>query len=485
MKNNPSQSTSKKAPLLPTGMLVPFILVTSLFSLWGFANDITNPLVKAFQQIFLVSNAQSSLVQAAFYGGYATMAIPAALFIRRFSYKAGILIGLALYATGAFLTIPAAQNINFDLFLVALYILTFGLAFLETTANPYILTMGDQSTATRRLNMAQAFNPIGSLIGMIVASKYILTNLEVSKFREAQMLAHPEYANMNPGHVDGLITKALETLRDHSADVFTKMQLTDLEIVRTPYVIIGIIITTMFVIFALYKLPSTTHDKKIHLGETLRRIFKNKQYLEGLVAQTFYVAAQIMCWTFVIQYAMGTLKMSAAEAQNHNIIAMIFFCLSRFICTFLLKYISPGQLLKYLGLAAISATLGAIFLPGIAGLYSLLSISICMSLMFPTIYGIALDGMGEDAKIASAGLIFAIVGGCLAPPLQGMIIDAGDWNLGFMTLQAVKASFVLPLICFVVITIFGYRTFKIHQSPSEEIGVPGEDLSRNPVITES
>jgi len=455
--------------VIPAAVLVPFALVTTLFALWGFANDITNPLVKAFKEIFLISNKQSSLVQTAFYGGYATMALPAAIFIRRFSYKAGILVGLALYATGALLFIPASMMMQFWLFLMALYVLTFGLAFLETTANPYILAMGPESTATRRLNFAQAFNPIGSLVGMVVASNFILVNLEVSEFRETEMRAHPEYANMMPGQVDGQISQALRDFSTANSVEHLAMQEADLNTIRIPYVTLGVVLIGMFIVFALAKLPKAGgDDRHVHLMETFGRLFRNGHYLGGVIAQTFYVGAQIMCWTYIIHYAMGTLKMSAATAQNHNIVAMIIFCSSRFICTYMLKYVSPGGLLMSLALGGMTLTLGTIFIQGILGLYCLIGISACMSLMFPTIYGIALEGLGEDAKLGSAGLIFAIVGGAAMPPLQGTIIDMGDsagnLSVGFMTLPAVSASFVLPLICFVIIAIYGCLTHKFKRA---------------------
>ena len=459
-----SESNSRISDaVIPAGVLLPFALVTTLFALWGFANDITNPLVKAFKEIFLISNKQSSLVQTAFYGGYATMALPAAIFIRRFSYKAGILVGLALYATGALLFIPAAIMMQFGIFLVALYILTFGLAFLETTANPYILAMGPESTATRRLNFAQAFNPIGSLIGMVVASNFILVNLEVSEFRANEMKAHPEYATMMPGEVDGKIAASLKQFSEANPDEHRQMQANDLATIRIPYVTIGMVVIAMFVVFALTKLPKAGgDDRHVHLSETFGRLFRNLRYLGGVVAQTFYVGAQIMCWTYIIHYAMGTLGMSAATAQNYNILAMTIFCTSRFVCTYMLKYVSPGGLLMGLAIGGMTLTGGTIFIQGMAGLYCLIGISACMSLMFPTIYGIALDGLGEDAKLGSAGLIFAIVGGALMPFLQGSLIDLGDSagnvNWGFITLPAVSASFILPFICFVVIALYGYLT---------------------------
>ncbi len=459
-----------RSRLLPPGMLLPFCLVTSLFALWGFANDITNPLVKAFQQIFLISNAESSLVQTAFYGGYGTMALPAAIFIRKFSYKAGIIVGLALYAIGAFLFIPASLAMQFWLFLLSLYILTFGLAFLETTANPYILSMGPEETATRRLNLAQAFNPLGSLIGMVVASQLILAQLGVSEFRAKQMEAHPEYATMAPGEVDAKMDAALRDYAATQPEAHQAMQADDLEIVRAPYVVIGMVVIAVLLVFLFTKIPSTSDgNRDLNFWGTMGRLFRNQRYLEGVVAQGFYVGAQIMCWTFIIQYGMTELGLTASQAQNYNIVAMVIFASSRFICTFLLGYFSPGKLLMSLALAAILCTVGVIFLPGYNGLYCLVAISACMSLMFPTIYGIALDGLGDDAKLASAGLIFAIVGGALMPPLQGHIIDWGVQDLGFALLSGVRASFVLPMICFLVIAIYGFRTFRIHHVKAEEI----------------
>ena len=231
--------------------VAPFILVTSLFALWGFANDITNPLVRAFKEIFLISNAQSSLVQWAFYGGYATMAIPAALLIRKVSYKSGIIIGLLLYALGAAMTIPASLMMEFNVFLVGFYILTFGLAFLETTANPYILSMGPRSTATQRLNLAQAFNPIGSLTGMVIASMFILPGLEVSKFRDAEINNHPEYKTMLPSDVDKLITKAMEQSAKADPGEHAAIVSHDLAVVRTPYVVIALVVLAVLLLFVI------------------------------------------------------------------------------------------------------------------------------------------------------------------------------------------------------------------------------------------
>jgi FHS family L-fucose permease-like MFS transporter len=434
--------TADRTALVPAGIALPFILVTSCFALWGFANDITNPMVKAFSKILLMSNFEGSLVQFAFYGGYFAMAFPAAMFIKRFSYKAGLVMGLALYAAGALLFIPASLTMIFWPFLVAYFILTCGLSFLETSANPYILSMGPEETSTRRLNLSQSFNPIGSLLGMFTAQQLILARLDGAS-RQAREA-------MDPG--------ALQAVTAH-----------DLGVIRGPYVGIGLVILVVLVIIALTRMPRTeNHGDTLDVGPTLQRLFANRRYTEGVVAQFFYVGAQIMCWTFVIHYgtelftAQGMSERDAEVlSQKYNIVAMVVFCVSRFICTFLLRYFSPGRLLMSLAIGGLALTGGAILLPGIGGLYSLIGISACMSLMFPTIYGIALQGLGEDAKFGAAGLIMAILGGSVLPPLQGAITDLG--HVG--GLSAVRASFVLPLACFVVIAAYGFRAYRTHATP--------------------
>jgi FHS family L-fucose permease-like MFS transporter len=457
-------SSIQKYPLLPKGMLIPFIMVAALFPLWGFANDVTNPLVKAFKDIFLISNAQSSLVQFAFYLGYGVMAIPAAIFIRSYSYKAGILLGLMLYAIGAALFIPASMAMSFNYFLFALCTLTCGLALLETTANPYILSMGPQETATQRLNLAQAFNPIGSLTGMFVASTFVLNKLKVEEFKAKEKLAHPEYAELLPSVTDEKLTTALQNYVVSDPIGHQAMQAADLITVRGPYLVIASIVAVLFIAFLFAKLPKTmTHDHPLTLKElkdTFARLFQNKVYLEGVITQGFYVGAQIMCWTFIIHYGITVVGLSAAQAQGYNIVAMGIFLTSRFLCTFLLGYIKPGQLLMLLAVGGMVCVSGAIFFDGYLGLYCLMATSACMSVMFPTIYGVALKGMGDDASLASAGLVMAIVGGALMPPLQGTLIDSKPL---LESLSSVQTSFVLPLICFVVISLYGYRVHHVHK----------------------
>jgi FHS family L-fucose permease-like MFS transporter len=363
------------------------------------------------------------------------MAIPAALFAMKYSYKKGILLGLLLYAIGALLFYPAAQYEMFGFFLLSLYILTFGLAFLETIANPYILSMGEESTATRRLNLAQSFNPLGSIFGMFIASNVILAYLDSDKRNAAGELIFPALSEAE---------KAV--IRTH-----------DLAIIRDPYVILGVVVLIMFFIILVAKLPKTEHSGKVHVGQSFKRLFKNKRYIEGVVAQVFYVGVQIMCWTFIIQYA-DNLGIPKSTAQKYNIFAMGSFIVFRFISTFLMKYVNSARLLMIFAICGMTTITGVIFIEGMMGLYCLIATSAFMSLMFPTIYGIALDDIGEDAKLGAAGLVMAIVGGALMPPLQGLIIDMK--TVGF--LPAVNFSFILPLICFIVIAIYGYKSYKVY-----------------------
>lgn len=423
--------------------LLTFILITSLFALWGFANDITNPMVAAFQTLMELSTAKASLIQFAFYGGYATMAIPAALFIRKYSYKKSILLGLALYAIGAFLFIPAASQQSFAFFCFSLYILTFGLAFLETTASPYILSLGSKENATRRLNLAQAFNPMGSLLGMATASMIVLPNLLSDKRASDGSILYTTLSEAEKA-----------TIRLH-----------DLVVIRNPYVALGVVVLVVFIIIALFvpkgnQIENQVNTQKSHntsIRATLGRLWRNKVYREGVFSQVFYVAAQIMTWTFIIQYA-DNLGIDKATAQNYNIVAMVLFLCGRFISTFLMKYVNGRKLLAIFGICAALCSLGAILIVGMPGLYCLIGISLFMSLMFPTIYGTALENVSlEDATLGASFLVMAIVGGALMPPLQGMIIDCET----IVGLPAVNVSYVLPMICFIIVAVYGIRSNKL------------------------
>ena len=419
--------------------VLPFILITTCFALWGFANDITNPMVKAFSKIFRMSVTQGSLVQVAFYGGYFCMALPAAMFIRKFSYKAGVLVGLGLYALGALLFLPAKSVGVYGFFLIAYFIMTCGLSFLETSCNPYILSMGSEETSTRRLNFAQCFNPIGSLMGMYVAMNFIQARL------------HPA-------------STAERALLDDAG--FEAMKQADLNVLTGPYWVVGLVIIVMFVLILVARMPKNAdQDHDMHIGPVLGRLLHRPRYWEGVIAQFFYVGVQIMCWTFIIQYgtrvfmAEGMDEQSAEVlSQTYNIIAMVLFVSCRFLCTWLMKYLQPSKLLTIFAIGGMIATAGVIFLQNRLGLYCLVAVSGFMSLMFPTIYGIALGGLGDDANFGAAGLIMAILGGSVLPPLQAWIIDKGTVSF----LPAVNASFILPFICFIVVCLYGVRSTKIH-----------------------
>jgi len=375
------------------------------------------------------------------------MALPAALFIRKYSYKSGIILGLILYAVGAFMFYPAAAYQEYTFFLISLYVMTSGLAFLETTSNPLVLAMGSPETATRRLNLAQAFNPMGSLFGMLVAQFFVISALRSDDY------SAEAYNALSTAEKVGIRTN-------------------DLEVISFPYLALGVLVLVIMVLIFLTKIPNTDKEEKMTLSESFSKLLSNKTYVQGVVAQAFYVGAQIMCWTYIFQYVdnLNTTRPESAQltATYFNVVAMVLFLSGRWVGTILMKKHEPSKMLLFFGVGAMLCTLGAILLPGMAGLISLVCISIFMSIMFPTIYGIALKGMGDEAKIGSAGLVMAIVGGALMPVLQGSILDWG--GSGFADVQVlgfipeVKFSFILPLICFVVVSFYGYRTYKEHRS---------------------
>ncbi|MFV1450798.1 L-fucose:H+ symporter permease [Maribacter sp. HS] len=434
-------NTSEKIPVVAKSVLVPFILITSLFALWGLANDMTNPMVRGFQKVLELSNKQASLVQLAFYGGYFTMAIPAALFVNKYSYKKGVLLGLALYAIGALLFYPAAAYESYPFFLSALYVLTFGLAFLETTSNPYILSMGAEETATRRLNFAQMFNPMGSILGLLVAQNFVLGALQ-----------------SDDTTVDGV--PIFDTLNESAKAV---IRTSDLEIIRNPYVLLGLVVLIFFVLISVVKMPQNKHQEaKVVFKDSVKRLWKQPKFAFGVVTQAFYVGAQIMCWTYVYQYA-ETLAIDSKSAVWYGLAGYIVFLVGRTIGTALMAKIDSGKLLMLFGLGGMLNLLGAIFLPGMLGIYSLVATSLFMSIMFPTIYGIALEGQGEDAKFGAAFLVMAIVGGALLPFLQGYMLDLGGVGYEDITIFGVtemRFSFVLSLICLGVVAFYGRTVYK-------------------------
>lgn len=426
-----------KSPLIPKEYIYPFVLVTSLFALWGFANAVTDPMVQAFKKVLELSNSEATWVQTAFYGGYFCMALPAALLMRKYSYKVGILIGLALYSTGALLFYPAAQSESFLFFCLGLYILTFGLAFLETAANPYILAMGPSQTATQRLNLAQSFNPIGLIGGLLIAQQFVLKNLKSDDIENYSAL-----------------DEASKTL----------IRTSDLLIIRNPYVILGLVIAVVFFVFFLSKMPQSKDDGQLpSVRETIKVLIKNSNYFLGLISQIFHVGCLIMCWTFIYQYA-EVIGIDSVAAGNYQLTAFILFVIGRALGTYLLRFISAGKQLFYYSLLGIVFLFGVVFIQGIYGLYCLVAVSFCLSVKFPTIYGIALGDLSEqEAKIGSAGLIMAIVGGATLPKLQAKLIDLGGSGVSDTLLLGVSEtnfSFIIPLLCFTFIAWFGFHVYK-------------------------
>ena len=421
-------------------LILPFIMITTCFALWGFANDVTSPMVKAFSKIFRMSVTEGALVPVAFYLGYFVMAFPAALFIQRYSFKAGVMLGLTLFAIGSLMFLPAKAIGYYFPFLLAYFVLTCGLSFLETSCNPYIYCMGSEETATQRLNLAQAFNPIGNLLGMWVAMQFV--QAQMSPMTSAARHQLPELQ--------------FNLIKDH-----------DLGVLIQPYIYIGAIALLLLLVIRLSKMPMDSDiPSNKSIGKALRELSRVKNYREGVIAQFFYVGAQVTCWTFIIQYGTRVfmaegMEEKAAEilSQKYNIIAMVLFTISRFVCTWFLKYIQPGRLMAILAIVAGTALMGTVLFTDRNGLYCLVAVSGCMSLMFPTIYGIALRGVGDNVKFAGAGLIMAILGGSVFPPLQAMIIDT---NVTVAGLPATNISFIVPLICFVVVAIYGHKAYIRH-----------------------
>ena len=386
--------------------LLPFCLVTVLFLLWGIANNMTDTLLSAFKKIMSMSDTQTSLIQFAFYGSYFCFALPAALYIRKYSYKSGVILGLLLYACGAILFFPAAKAASYAFYLIAIYIMAGGCSVLETTANPYILAMGAPETATRRLNIAQAFNPLGSITGILLSKFFILQDISLYS-------------------------------------------------VSGTYMTLGFVLVAIMVVMLFAKMPeggdSGQSDK---LGATFRRIFKNKKYVFGVIAQFFYVGAQIGVWSFTIRLTMKELGIVEAQGATIYLIAIICFSAARFLFTWLMKWFRPSKLLLWAAVGDIvcSAAVFALAGTGRACVVFLIAISFFMSLMFPTIYGLALadienpdlGGRIGDAKIGASGLIMAILGGALLTPLQAMVSDAAGINV----------SYLVPLVCFVVVLAY-------------------------------
>ena len=405
------KTTEKKhtIPVIDKKYILPFVLVTVLFLLWGLANNMTDTLLAAFRKIMKMNDTQTSLIQLAFYGAYFCIALPAALFIRRYSFKSGVILGLALYATGAILFFPAAVVASYAFYLFAIYVMACGCSVLETTANPYIMSMGSPETATRRLNIAQSFNPIGSIVGILMSKYFILQ--DVSLFS-----------------------------------------------ISGTYMTLGGVLLMILIVMLFAKMPQG-HSPKLEekLTSVFGRLLRNRNYLYGVIAQFFYVGAQIGVWSFTIRIVMQELNVNESDASSIYLISIIGFCSSRFVYTWLMKYYQPAKLLVFSGvvssifalIVAVSAGTGWVLV------VTLMLVSVFMSMMFPTIYGLALESVvnspsPEDAKIGASGLIMSILGGALLTPLQGMVSDHSN----------IYMSFLVPCGCFVIVLLYALYYLK-------------------------
>ncbi|GGK72571.1 L-fucose:H+ symporter permease [Rufibacter glacialis] len=429
------ESATKKVSLFRSGNVLPFVLVTSLFFLWGLANNMTDTLLAAFKRIMSMSDFQTSWIQIAFYGAYFCLALPAAILIKKYTYKTGILVGLGLFTLGSLLFYPASQFMSYGFFLVALYVLAGGLSILETAANPYIVALGPEETGTRRLNLAQSFNPIGSISGALLSKFIILSALNTSSAEER--------ASMDAEHLKA-------------------MQYEELQAVMTPYVGVALFLVVLWLAVKFTKMPKASDtDTTLDLGPTFRRLLKNKNYVAAVVAQFFYVGAQIGVWSFAIRYVMQELQVNEDEASNYYIASLVLFMVSRFVFTLLMKYIKPKTLLFLTAVAAVICSLLVIYGSGLLGVYALIGISGCMSLMFPTIYGMGIKGLGQDTKIGGAGLIMAILGGAVLTSVQGYFSDLT---------QDVSFAFYVPMFCFLVVAVYALVSEKLEAARQRSTG---------------
>lgn len=413
------KETNRGIPVTLPGNKWPFILITSLFFLWGLANNMTDTLLAAFKRIMSMTDFQTSWIQMAFYGSYFLLALPAAILIKKYSYKTGVLVGLGLFIMGALLFYPASISMVYGHFLAALFILAGGLSILETAANPYIISMGPEETATRRLNLAQSFNPIGSITGILLSKIFILSNLN--------LLDADQRASMAP--------EELKTIQS--------MELTS---VMGTYVGVALFLLVIWVLVKMTKMPMAKDEvKKLDISGSIKRLLGNRNYCWSVTAQFFYMGAQIGLWSYTIRYAMQELNRTEDDASVYYLASIILFSGSRFVFTALMKYITPRKLLFIAAALGSICTLVVIHGKGMLGVVALVLASGCMSLMFPTIYGLGMQKLGDDSKIGGSGLIMAILGGAVLTSVQGMVSDS---------FGSINISFYVPLICFLVVALY-------------------------------
>ncbi len=462
----------EKHRMIPKGIVWPFILLTSLFFAWAIPNNLTDTMLAAFKRIMSLTDSKTAWIQLACYlFGYGGFAIPAALFIKKYTYKSGVMLGLGLYAMGTFMFYPAMLlagtniNLSFMMFLLALVVLFAGLSILETSANSYVYAIGPEQTGTQRLNFAQSFNPFGAITGVVLSQVFVLSQLNTLSAEERATLP---------------------------ADELIKIQGMELNAVTTTYIALGLIMVIILLAIFFTKMPYAKEENKtLDLKGTFQRLIKNKNYVWGVVAQFFYVGAQIAVWSFIIRYAMQQLQLDALVSDlgknaapgdiidrlrnieplaagfynftemlgikaflprtaeqagaTYYILSLILFVLGRFLFTGLMKYFKPRTLLTTLAVLAVVFSLVTVYGQGWIGVYALIAISGCMSLMFPTIYGLGIAGLGEDTKIGGAGMIMAIAGAAVLTQIQGIVSDQ---------VGSIKLAFWVPAVAFIIIAYY-------------------------------
>jgi MFS transporter, FHS family, L-fucose permease len=430
IQRRPETPGHAKPGLVYPGLTVPFILVVTCFAAWGSAANLTDVLVGVFRHIFDMSNFQSSLVQFAYYGAYFSLAIPAALINKRYGYKTGVLTGLGLATLGGLLFIPASWLLDYLPFLIALFVLAAGLSILETSANPFVIAMGPEESATQRLNLAQAFNPVGANVGVLLGAVLILPNITSEEEKATMTAAQLEQAQEN-----------------------------DLSLVLGPYtgIALALLVIWLFIAFKKIDVPDEhtefgLHEREERQGGALGRLWHNPHYRYGVLAQFLNVGAQVCAWSFTIQYAMDVLGVPKSRAGWYLQASLIVFLVARFVMTWLLGIFRPTKLLFAMGALGAVLALVAVFSQNMLGLIAVVGISLSLSLMFPTIYGVALQGLGKDTKFGAAGLVMAILGGALLPMVHAKVMDAVGTAEGF----------IVPAVCLAGVAL--YALFDLRSS---------------------
>ncbi|MES2519343.1 MAG: L-fucose:H+ symporter permease [Bacteroidota bacterium] len=403
--------------------LIPLILITCLFFLWGAANNLNDILIKQFKKAFELSDFQSGLVQSAFYFGYFVLAMPAAMFMRKRGYKAGILLGLSLYAAGALLFYPAAESRSYGFFLFALFVIASGLAFLETAANPYVAALGSAKTAAFRLNLAQSFNPIGSIVGILIGQQFIFSGVEYSKEQLAQLSA--------------------TDLQNYYA--------TEASAVQIPYLIIGIIVISFMVFIWFTQFPKVEEEQESTEKVSLTSLFGIKHFRLAVITQFFYVGAQVGVWSYLIRYSQNAVTgMSEKDAATYLTYSLVLFMIGRFVGTALLKTVQANRLMGFYAIVCMLLVGISIVASQYLGIWALVATSFFMSIMFPTIFTLGLDGLGEGTKLGASLLVMAIIGGAVLTAVMGLVSD----------LHGIKFAQIVPVICFGVVAFYGFKGSK-------------------------